>query len=320
VTLSLIGALIAILAFGFGFLANRAGTCLVLAVREVHRSRPPRMFAGFLVAACMAGLVAAPLDWAGLPGAGRPGVTAVTAALLTGAAAFGLGAFVNDTCLLGSLVRLGNGETRLIALPAGLAAGFLITDALPAAAAPTWPGPLAAPGPAAFVLLAGLAVLGALGMVFLARRGGRSRRRGRTLALTMAGLGIAGGALYVLASAWTVSDLVRAGLPLRMPVAGGMTLLTVAAALAGSLVAAALSGKLRLRAPSAAGLGRSLAGGALMGAGAGLIPGGNDDLILSGLPNLSPGAAAALAAMAAAILGAMTLTDRLARHRRGARS
>lgn len=117
--------LICMLAFWFGYSANRGGTCLVVAAHELQKRRPPRMFVGFVAASAAAGLVAIPLAWSGTLNATLAPSTNVNAFLLIGAIAFGFGALINDTCLLGSLARLGDGEMRLLALPVGLAVGDL---------------------------------------------------------------------------------------------------------------------------------------------------------------------------------------------------
>ena len=56
-----------------------------------------------------------------------------------GAVALGIGALMNDGCPLGSLSRLGDGEIRLIAVPFGLAAGFLLIDGMMVDCSPLWP-------------------------------------------------------------------------------------------------------------------------------------------------------------------------------------
>lgn len=302
---------VSVLAFGFGFCANRAGTCLVMAARELHRGRPPRMLFGFFVASSAAGLVAVPLVWSGwIPAALAPS-TGVTVLLLAGAVVFGLGALINGTCLLGSLVRLGNGEVHLLALPIGLAAGFLAVDEVGGGPDRTWPSLLSVPAAEGMAALGGFGLMLALGSGFLSRGHGARARRGQALAISMAALGATGGLLYALSSAWTLGDLVQSGLPLQTRPAGGSALVAVAAALGGSLTAAVQAGKMRLRPPAVKSVARTAIGGALMGAGAGLIPGGNDDILLAAVPTLSPGGFAAFVAMLVTILVALALQARL---------
>lgn len=83
------------------------------------------------------------------------------------------------------------------------------------------------------------------------------------------------------------------------------------AAFAGMFGSAALRGSFRLRRPRPRAALRHLVAGATMGAGAALIPGGNDGLILFGLPSLSPHALPTWLAIVAGILltlGAMRRT------------
>ena len=66
------------------------------------------MFVGFVAASAAAGLIAIPLAWSGTLNATLPLSTSVNGLVIIGAIAFGLGALINDTCLLGSLARLGD--------------------------------------------------------------------------------------------------------------------------------------------------------------------------------------------------------------------
>ena len=118
-------------AFSFGYSANQCGTSLVLAADELHQRRRPRMLVAFLAASCAAGLVAVPLVWSEAVGATLAAPTGFSVPLLVGAAAFGVGALVNDTCILGSLARLGDGEIRSAAVPVGLTRRSLCIPAEP---------------------------------------------------------------------------------------------------------------------------------------------------------------------------------------------
>jgi hypothetical protein len=118
----------------------------------------------------------------------------------------------------------------------------------------------------------------------------------------MAGLGITGGLLYAVLPAWTVSDLVQRGLPLRMSPGGEMALAAAISSIVGALTSSFRQGNLRLQLPTAAGLLRSVGGGTLMGIGIALIPGGNDALTLSAVPAISPGGIAAYLLMTVTIV------------------
>src|SRR3546814_2944464 len=67
-------------------------------------------------------------------------------------------------------------------------------------------------------------------------------------------------------------------------------------------LAALRQGKWRLQRPALADIVKPLVGGALMGVGVALIPGGNNELILAAIPALSPGGTAAYLLMTATIV------------------
>ena len=307
--------LICMLAFWFGYSANRGGTCLVVAAHELQKRRPPRMFVGFVAASAAAGLVAIPLAWSGTLNATLAPSTNVNAFLLIGAIAFGFGALINDTCLLGSLARLGDGEMRLLALPVGLAVGILIADHGRPGSLVTWTSVIGSPSiPGAAMVLA-LAVVLALAMMFVSTKGASRKRPGWAFGASMIGLGIAGGLLYALSPAWTFADLIQRGLPLRMTPTGEVALVAVIASVAGAITASVRQGRLRFQRPTVAGILRSIVGGALMGIGIGLIPGGNDALILAAVPTLSPGGIVAYLVMTTTIVFGFAARDRLFKKR-----
>jgi toxin CptA len=111
-------------------------------------------------------------------------------------------------------------------------------------------------------------------------------------------IGIAFVVLSVLAGPWTYTEALGKtahghGLPSVAEV------LLLAALLGGAVLGGRAAGATTMIAPRRAAA--CLAGGALMGFGASLVPGGNDNLILAGLPWLQPHAWLAIGAMALAI-------------------
>jgi hypothetical protein len=123
--------------------------------------------------------------------------------------------------------------------------------------------------------------------------------------LAMAVLGITGGLLYATAGKWTylavLSDrsagLVRTG----GAQLGSMAVIISIALFTGGLVAAYLSGRLALRTAERGILPRRFAGGAFMSGAAAILPGGNDALLLYGMPSLVPYAFVGYAAMIASL-------------------
>ena len=105
---------------------------------------------------------------------------------------------------------------------------------------------------------------------------------------------------------WAYTDALAA-LARSMDAMLSLRVLMVAALLGGAVAGGAIAGKLRRERPRGPDVLRCLAGGALMGTGASLVPGSNDGLILLGLPALLPHAWVAAATMALAIALAIRL-------------
>ena len=302
-----------ILAFWMGYSVNQSGTCLVASAHELHRRRRPRLLVGILAASAAAGLVTVPLSWSGAVGAVLAESADISLTLFMGAAAFGVGPLINDACLLGSLGRLGDGEVRLIAVPIGLAAGFLLVDRIIVNRSPLWPSVLTAPSILSVTALAGLLAVVVLSLMYISDRSTPQSGRRWPLGVSMLVLGITGGSLYAIAPVWTYVDLVRRSLPLTMAGTGEIAILTVLASIAGAVSAALHQGKWRLQWPAIADIVNSLVGGALMGVGVALIPGGNDGLVLAAIPAFSPGGTAAYLLMTAAVVLGLSARARISR-------
>lgn len=295
------------LAFWMGYSVNQGGTCAVATAYEILHHRRPRLFVGLLAASATAGLVAVPLVWFAGGSAMLAGTVGVSGTLLVGAVVFGVGATINDACLLGSLGRLGEGELRLVVLPAGLAAGFFVADSSGVGGtAQINESILSAPSTAGYVALAGFAAI-LVSALALVSRGRLVRQPGRwPLGVSMLVLGATGGMLYATAPSWTYADLVHRSLPLAMSLNNDAAALTVTATIAGA--AAHRRWRWRPRRMTISDVAKTIIGGFLMGLGAAVIPGGNDGLILAALPALSIGGAVAYVVMLTTIMGALAVT------------
>lgn len=287
-------------AFALGLAVNSGSTCAVAAARDLVRARSAATMVGFLVAVGIAGLLSLGGKWlfadavhlAGDPPLGWP--------LLAGAVLLGIGATVNGACLFGTLGRLGNGDLRYIAMPAGLAAGFATVSMLPGIAPGiALPNPLATPSAIGWAALAMFAMLLLFAWRFLRQRGARPVRRHYRWAMLL--LGIAGAVEFMLFPGSTYVDVVR------MSVLGTMAgyvvpVAATVAAMAGSVISGLAGGTFHLRMPRLALLARSFAGGVLMAAGGWLIPGGNDALLLAYLPAATLGGLVAYGVMTVTVL------------------
>jgi toxin CptA len=304
----------ALLAGLMGFAIQRGSTCTVAAVDEALNKRRLRRLASLAEAAAwVAGglLVAQALGLLGRV----PGGYALGPLSVLGGALLGLGAWVNGACVFGAVARLGSGEWAFVATPAGfylgcLGAGYVLPAAAPVA--------LAASAP---ILHAPQWIVWAV-VALAAWRLGRLLRDARAARLSphaaTALIGVAFLFLFLFAGAWAYTDVLAElarGMTARLVERGAL----LAALLAGALLGGWTAGRLRWERLEPAQLARCLAGGALMGAGTLLIPGGNDALVLVGVPLLWPYAWVALAAMCLAISAALLAQRALARAAAGRR-
>lgn len=297
--------LAAALALAAGLALQRGGVCAVLAVREAIEDRRWRRFVSFVECAAwsLIGLLAA--DAAGWMSVGDwPAQPSLSLALL-GGATFGAGALINGACAFGTIGRIAAGESAFLAMPVGFVAGALGARMLGASAGHASGAAFSSP---AFAFVISVLVAFALLRLWSGAEAAPGLRAaiGRFMApqwpppLAMAVMAGASVSLMLLVYSWPYTSLLvdvasRAGVQVLERA------LLACALLAGAFVGAWSAGRFALRTPRPRALTASLCGGALMGAGATLVPGGNDALVLIGIPLLQPAAFAAYAAMIAAI-------------------
>lgn len=298
-------------AFLMGVAIQRGGTCAVAAVEELLTARSARRLLAIVEAA---GWVTVALVLARALGFGdammRIGYpfTAgydVIPRTVVGGILLGVGAVLNGACAFGTVARLGSGEWSYVATPFG----FLLAALL----APTLlPGMGIAPRPQASSVLTLPAWLAAAGLLVLLARLLRAVRRAASepntahhTATTL--IGIAFVVLLVAAGPWSYTDAI-VQVARGMSEQAGQQLALFAALLAGAFVAGRHAWS---RAPvRSAEVARRLAGGAIMGIGAFLVPGSNDALLMLGMPLLWPHAWVAFTAMGLTIAVALRLTRR----------
>lgn len=273
-----------------GAALQRGATCLVVAVDEVmQRRRLSRLLAIVAAAGCVSAslLLLRDLGVPAMPPAGR----ALGIAVLAGSVAMGLGAVVNGACAFGTVARLGSGEWAYAATPVGFFAGCTLVRALGwhAAMPVDAAAPLFALPAGSGWVAAGLATAGCAALLL--------RRRFDGLAATVA-IGWTFAVLLVAGGAWAYTDLL-AELAQGMQAGVGWRIALAAALLAGSLLAGCRAW--RAQWPPRRQWLRCGGGGALMGLGGSLVPGGNDGLLLLAMPLGWPYAWAAFVAMVAAI-------------------
>lgn len=293
-----------------GFAIQRGSTCTVAAVDEWRQTRRcTRLVAMVEAALCVAvGL------WLARQG-GRtvalPPAPAPSVSMVLGACLLGLGAVINRACALGTVARLGCGQWAYAATPLGFFAGV--------AAAARLPPPYASAQPSMQVSMTGLPA--ALAAVLVAAALWRAvdalrhvRRADERIARAAAWsprtatavIGITFVALMLLSGAWAYTD-VLADLARGMAHDTRGRAALGAALFAGALAGGWTTGSLQVRNIALADALRCATGGGLMGIGAVFTPGGNDGLVLVGMPMLWPHAWASFAIMVAVIAAALSV-------------
>lgn len=296
------------LALVLGFVAQRSFLCTVANVERFVVRRRADGLLGLVVAVCWAATVLLVLAWA-LPEQVRlPGEHAVSWTLVAGGLVLGVGSAVNGGCFVGSIVRIGSGDLNFLATLVGIGLGLRWMPEL-------WPAPVGwaaqpmarhlATGSVGYVVLWLALLITGVARLLAEKRRGRLWQptwRGRwPRVLALALTGAVAGLMYARNPDWSYAIAIEAvAVPEKAP--GGLaTLLAPVALFAGAVISARLGGNFRLARPTLKGLARGLMGGMLMGAGAQLVPGGNDTLLLWSMPGLTLYGVVAYAAMVAAI-------------------
>ncbi|MGF6920669.1 YeeE/YedE thiosulfate transporter family protein [Paraburkholderia sp. 40] len=296
-----------------GFAIQRGATCTVVAVNEiVGKRRFNRLIAiveasvwvagGLVLAQMLQALVKMP--------AGYP----VNYMTVLGGALLGFGAFVNGACVFGAIARLGSGEWAYVATPLGFYVGclsFRAWWAYPAHQTLAY-GSFVFHSPASALLLFGAFIIWRITHSSLSARPGGSgpcaiqraqqgiiRRSWSPHAATTV-IGITFVVMLLLVGAWSYTDVLTE-LARGMATSLVVRIMLLLALLLGAVVGGRMAGRSGSIPVSALQVARCLLGGALMGWGSLLIPGGNDGLLLVGMPLLYPYAWVAFVAMCTAI-------------------
>jgi toxin CptA len=306
---SLAFAAAAVCAGLMGFAIQRGATCTVAAVDEVISKRKGRRLLALLEAsAWVAGGLLVMQAFGQLPK--MPPGYAVGLATFGGGALLGLGAFVNGACVFGAIARFGSGEWAYALTPLGFFVGCLSVSSVfapmmpqrlphdsPVLQAPAW----------AAALVVALAAARLMWSWTAARRAGqRVLERVWSPHAATAVIGITFLVMLLTVGAWAYTD-VLAELARGMASNLWTRSLLLLALLAGATLGGWTAGRFRSRGVETAQLLRCFAGGVLMGWGSLLIPGGNDGLILVGMPLLWPYAWLAIASMCVAIAAGQLL-------------
>ena len=295
---SLAFVIAAVCAAIMGYAIQRGATCLVAAVDEVVTKR--RATRALALAEAAIWVTGAVLLWRMLGGQillpiGYP----ATLSTIAGGLLLGLGALVTRACVFGAIARFGSGEWAYVLTPIGFYLGCVtiwpLIGRFPAMQ-------VASPLFAANWLLAPFAIF-VVWRAIKAFGAGRARMFAAHVwhphqATGVIGIAFAISLIAVGPWAYTYALLSLAEGQTAGVVAKFVLLFML---FAGALVGGWTAGRLKLRAPTIDTVVRCLSGGVLMGWGSLLIPGGNDELLLVGIPLLQPYAWLAVGSMALAI-------------------
>ena len=297
---------------------HRASFCTVGAVKELLTTGRAFMLASFVKAAIWVVGVTLLVAYA-LP-AGFVEVSGWKLSILTvaGGALFGVGAALNGGCAFSTLTRLGGGDVGMVVSLCGFLVGagiyaFTTAAGLTVAAVES-NAVLSTDAPWHLPVTVALALWMVWELMRLSRSAGPGnwhqrllapRYRLSTVALLM---GVSNAALYTSIGVWPYTQLfgqaanhVATGTP---PPSAILWLLFVAL-IAGIGLSAWQGRRFRWQWRPRWRWARYGTGGMLLGLGAALIPGGNDVLILHGIPSLSPHAVPAFLAMLVGIAAAL---------------
>jgi uncharacterized membrane protein YedE/YeeE len=309
------------LAMILGFAAHRASICMVRTIAEIMSARTGYMLASVGKSVLWVWAVTIPIFWL-MPALGS-GISgwSLTGYAMLGGLLFGVGAALNGGCAFSTMARLVDGDGKMLATVCGFAVGVFCFVALvdrqwlsPPSPAPALIGELLGwTMVAAFAFLAWAAY--ELARLWLTRERGAHftdlvlapRYRLSTAALL---IGFSGALLFLTSGPFGYSatfGLIIEGTfgPRGWPPTARWVLLI--AVLTGMLASTVQRGSFHIDWRPRRGWLLNLSGGMLMGFGTALAPGGNDVLVLYGIPTVSPYALPTYTALAVGVAAGLVM-------------
>jgi hypothetical protein len=308
-----------ILAAILGFAAHRASICTVRAVAEFTHSGTGYMFASIVKSALWVFAITVPVflllpqTATGLAG------WQLTLTAMFGGLLFGIGAGVNGACAYATMARMVDGEIGMLLTVFGFVLGVLIFVALLGTGTIVRPAPAPSQIPGVMAVAPYVVAVLLMLVVYEFVRIWRSREAGSTLGVLVCApayrlstaallMGVAGGLIFLIFGSagytTTFQQVIEAHAGTRpMPAYGRW--FVVGAVLFGMFASTWQRGSFRIDWRPRWSWLRNIFGGILMGLGCALLPGGNDALILYGIPGLSPHALPAYAALLLGIFVAL---------------
>ncbi|WP_261314571.1 YeeE/YedE family protein [Vibrio hangzhouensis] len=262
-----------------GFLAQTTGLCMVRGVKEAVSGKPVFLLS-ILLSGTLVWVAIAISYWFEYPVNYSPSYPTLWAA--AGGLIFGMGAAFNGGCGVSTISRFARGQIVMFATVAGwLVAWLALADILKGGAVSSYP--------MAVSTLLGILIVVSVVLLVLAFR---SSTETRNLWLSMLGIGLMAGLVFIYEPHWTPSGLFKSmGLSLwngqeeSWPRVERFYLF--AFLVIGMVVAALVTSSFKFESTSVPQVGKHFAAGIMMGIGAVMAGGGNDTQLLVSLPSLS---------------------------------
>lgn len=288
-------------AFLVGFAMKQGGLCSYAAVVQIVNDRRHERMMVFGGVVAWATLIILPLHWM-FPSKISLALTHYDLIIaLVGGVLLGLGAFLNRGCFFGTFVALVSGNINYVATLLGLSIGVAIThfyleNAIIKVSHITY---VHEPSLGAYIWLI-VMILFALFMglsVKLSKDNFMKRVTGLDMlswksVFSMIVIGLGGALLYATVNGWSYSDVLSnttSNLIGKQEMGASLTaILSTIAMIIGGITAAVLAKEFHMSSIRFFVILGCFVGGVFMGATSMFIPGGNDGLLLSGIPSLAP--------------------------------
>ncbi len=296
----------AALAFLLGGLMSRTTLCSVANIQQWVVARQGDGLLRLLVVTCSAGIVLLALQEVAPASVRLPAHVPITASVIVGGVLLGMGAIVNGACVLGTVLYLGRGNANFLATLLGLALSLQWIGGMPSglasdcgAAHADLAASLPAPWTRAVAFLA--FAIGLLATALWLRGASRRGQGAQASIVAAAAAGCVAGLIYAGHPDWNYATVLDAAARLDSDALSRPGQVAGLLLLLGATVGSLQAGRWRRSQVSGLHVLRCLAGGALMGAGALMIPGGHDLLLLWAVPGLALHGLAAFLAMAVTV-------------------
>jgi uncharacterized membrane protein YedE/YeeE len=304
-----------VISFLVGFSMKRGGLCTYAAVTQMVNDRRIERMMVFLGVAAWATFILLPLHWL-IPDKIALSTTHYDLGIaLIGGAILGLGAYFNRGCFFGTFVALVSGNINYIATLFGLSIGVVVPHFYLASGIPSSieMSSVSEPHSTAYIWLFGMIVF-ALFMLFsikikeeniLKKKTGLHLLNWQSVS-AMIVIGLGGTLLYATVSGWNYSDVLTNTtskfIEKQAMGASSMAILATISMIIGGITAAVMAKEFYVSKVQWYLVLGCFVGGVLMGGASMFIPGGNDGLLLKGIPSLAPHAFVGYFAMLVSML------------------